>query len=163
MCDILQPSFSLLFYVQFPLLLSTWLLLLWYACGTALLPCTLFTPPLVPFSQEPRALDIFNPPADTTVPSIIACASTGFFAFQLWTCVDNRLFGRNLFAILHYTILLVLFGVGAFKNVHVAFLTVTLVSEVSTVFYVIGKMQVRSELRVVGLCIVSYPIISAMN
>lgn len=71
--------------------------------------------------------------------------ATALFPFvsQLWTCVDNRLFGRRLSAVAHYTTLLLLFGVAAFKNVHVAFLAVTLVSELSTFFYVLGKLQVR--------------------
>ena len=52
-----------------------------------------------------------------------------------------RLFQRTLLAIVQYTVLLVLFGVAAFKGVAVPFLAASLVSEVFGVAFLLGKMQ----------------------
>ena len=42
---------------------------------------------------------------------------------------------------MQYTVLVLLFGVASFRNVHIPFLTVTLLSEVSGVFYALAKIQ----------------------
>ncbi|MEW5297105.1 MAG: hypothetical protein WDW36_000333 [Sanguina aurantia] len=91
--------------------------------------------------QTPASLRLSSPPTDTALPSVIVAASAGFYAFHLWVCVRNRLFARTAWAIAQYTLGVVLFGVAAYKSEAVAFLSITLVTEVASVPYLVGKLQ----------------------
>ena len=44
---------------------------------------------------EPRALQLGAPPPSAALPAALVAASTGYFAFQLWVCIENRLFTRR--------------------------------------------------------------------
>jgi hypothetical protein len=50
-------------------------------------------------------------------------------------------FSRSLVPVAKYTALLCLFGVAAFRDVQLAFLTVALVSEASSVVHIASKLQ----------------------
>ena len=66
----------------------------------------------------------------------------------LLTCVDMvplrliRLFRRSSLGILHYTLLLVLFGAAAAKAQHTPLLAAMLLSELPSLFFLAGKLQV---------------------
>ena len=53
-----------------------------------------------------------------------------------------RLYKRVHRVLLHYTVLLVLFGVAAYKAEHTPLLACSLVSELPTVLYLAAKIQV---------------------
>lgn len=56
----------------------------------------------------------------------------------------SRLFKRVHKVVLHFTVLLVLFGAAAYKGEHTALLACSLLSELSTVFYLLAKIMVGS-------------------
>lgn len=58
----------------------------------------------------------------------------------------RRLFKRSRLGIVHFTLLLVLFGAAAAKAQHTPLLTATLASELPSVFYLAGKLQARAPL-----------------
>ena len=83
----------------------------------------------------------FSPSALDSASCAIACASAGFFAFHLWVAVRYRLYLTSYRPIVHYTLLLLLFLVGAYKGVSLSLLSATLVGELSNVPFLIGKLQ----------------------
>ena len=54
----------------------------------------------------------------------------------------RRLFKKSYLGVIHYSLLLMLFGAAAFKAVHTPLLTAMLVSELASVLCLAGKMQV---------------------
>ena len=70
---------------------------------------------------------------------------------QTWVKTDDvlacnaahRLFKRSRLGIVHFTLLLVLFGAAAAKAQHTPLLTAMLASELPSVFYLLGKLQAR--------------------
>ena len=52
--------------------------------------------------------------------SVLTCSSAGFFALHLWVLVKHRAAQRGAIAILQYTLLLVVYGVGSYRNIQVA-------------------------------------------
>ena len=52
-----------------------------------------------------------------------------------------RLFKKSYLGVIHYSLLLMLFGAAAFKAVHTPLLTAMLVSELASVLCLAGKMQ----------------------
>jgi hypothetical protein len=53
-----------------------------------------------------------------------------------------RLFRRSSLGILHFTLLLVLFGAAAAKGQHTPLLSAMLLSELPSLFFLAGKLQV---------------------
>ena len=53
----------------------------------------------------------------------------------------RRLFKKSYLGVIHYSLLLMLFGAAAFKAVHTPLLTAMLVSELASVLCLAGKMQ----------------------
>jgi hypothetical protein len=53
-----------------------------------------------------------------------------------------RLFKRSYVGILHFALLLVLFGASASKAEHTPLLTAMLLSELPSIFFILGKLQV---------------------
>lgn len=76
----------------------------------------------------------------STLPRALAAASAGFFGFVLWTEVSSRLYKRNYVAVIHYTMLLVLFSAAAHKSVNLPFLSVSLLSEINSVFLMVRRL-----------------------
>ena len=60
------------------------------------------------------------------------------------SCCRDRLFRRSSLGILHYTLLLVLFGAAAAKAQHTPLLSAMLLSELPSLFFLAGKLQVRA-------------------
>ena len=56
----------------------------------------------------------------------------------------RRLFKKSYLGVIHYSLLLMLFGAAAFKAVHTPLLTAMLVSEFASVLCLVGKMQARN-------------------
>ncbi len=83
---------------------------------------------------HPDALSLVAPQTCTPLSQALAAASAGFFGFALWTEVGSKLYRRNYWAVLHYTVLLVMFSSAAYKNINTPFLAATLLSEFNTVF-----------------------------
>ena len=54
-----------------------------------------------------------------------------------------RLYHKMRSKVVHYTILLLIFGVAAYKAEHTPLLACSLLSELSTVFHLLGKTQAR--------------------
>jgi cyclopropane fatty-acyl-phospholipid synthase-like methyltransferase len=82
---------------------------------------------------HPDALSLVAPQMGTPSAQALAAASAGFFGFALWIEVGSKLYRRNYWAVLHYTVLLVMFSSAAYKNINTPFLAVTLLSECNTV------------------------------
>ncbi|EIE24233.1 cyclopropane fatty acid synthase [Coccomyxa subellipsoidea C-169] len=95
-------------------------------------------------ARHPAALSVgWTPSAAQAglLPDLLVCTSAGFFGFQLWTLVRNRLFKRSYLAIIHFSLLLVLFGAAASKAQHTPLLSAMLLSELPSVFYITGRLQ----------------------
>lgn len=95
---------------------------------------------------NPAALILTAPQPAAGLPQALAAGSAGFFGFVLWTEVGARLYKRNYGAVLHYTVLLVLHSVAAYKSINTSFLVVTLLSEINTVF-----LMLRRQAAVAGM------------
>jgi hypothetical protein len=90
------------------------------------------------------------PAAAQTLPVVLCCSAAGYFAFQLWLAMRTRgSFGSEARAVgvwagflplVTFTLLLVLFGVGAYKGEHVALLAASLVSGAAAVPGALGEM-----------------------
>ncbi|GAX82389.1 hypothetical protein CEUSTIGMA_g9817.t1 [Chlamydomonas eustigma] len=91
---------------------------------------------LLPGRQAPP----FSPSSLYSVSCALACASAGFFAFHLWVAVRYRLYSSSYKPIAHYTLLLLLFVVGAYRGVSLSLLSATLVGELSNVPFLAGKL-----------------------
>ncbi|KAK9818144.1 hypothetical protein WJX72_007777 [[Myrmecia] bisecta] len=94
--------------------------------------------------SQPSALDIHwvAPPGPASrLPTALICVAAGFFGFQLWTLVHHRLYRHAYPMLIHFTILLGLFASTAYKNSGAPLLATTLLSEISSVFFVLGKLQ----------------------
>jgi len=91
--------------------------------------------------RHPAALFLSASLTDVALPSVLACASTGFFAFHLWVCVRYRLYALSLQPIIQYTLMLVLVGVAAYKGVGLPLLAAALIGEAASVPYLIAKLQ----------------------
>ena len=57
-----------------------------------------------------------------------------------------RLFKQSYLGVIHYSLLLILFGAAAFKAVHTPLLTTMLVSELASLLCLAGKMQANPRL-----------------
>ncbi|KAL4529917.1 hypothetical protein Ndes2526A_g04660 [Nannochloris sp. 'desiccata'] len=93
---------------------------------------------------HPDALSLVAPQTGTPLDLALAAASAGFFGFALWTEVGSKLYRRNYWAVLHYTVLLVMFSSAAYKNINTPFLAVTLLSEFNTVFLMLRSQAAIS-------------------
>lgn len=96
--------------------------------------------------SHPAALRLSEPQPEHTLPRALAAASSGFFGFVLWTEVNARLYKRSYTAVVHYTVLLVLFLAAAHKSVNTPFLSVTLVAEINSICRL-----VRRQLGLLGV------------
>ena len=117
--------------------------------------------PLFPSRMQAPA---FSPTSLDSASCALACAAAGFFAFHLWVAIRYRLYaaapslpppppaaasaapsgipGSNRHrTIVHYTLLLLLFGIGAYKGVSLSLLSATLVGELAHVPFLVGKLQ----------------------
>jgi cyclopropane-fatty-acyl-phospholipid synthase len=94
---------------------------------------------------HPDALSLVAPQTTTPLSQALAAASAGFFGFALWTEVGSKLYRRNYWAVLHYTVLLVMFSSAAYKNINTPFLAVTLLSEFNTVFLMLRSQAAISK------------------
>ena len=94
---------------------------------------------------HPDALSLVAPQAGTPLAGALAGASAGFFGFALWIEVGSKLYRRNYWAVLHYTVLLVMFSSAAYKNINTPFLAVTLLSEFNTVFLMLKSQFAISK------------------
>ena len=56
-------------------------------------------------------------------------------------CIACRLSRQSYLGVIHYTLLLMLFGAAAFKAVHTPLLTAMLLSELASLLCLAGKMQ----------------------
>ena len=88
---------------------------------------------------NPSALILTAPQPSAALPQALAAASAGFFGFVLWTEVGDRLYKRNYAAVLHYTVVLVLFSAAAYKSLNTSFLVVTLLAEINTVILMLRR------------------------
>ncbi len=61
-------------------------------------------------------------------------------------CGCCRLFKRSYLGIIHFSLLLVLFGAAASKAQHTPLLSAMLLSELPSVFYITGRLQVCANL-----------------
>ncbi|KAG1678524.1 hypothetical protein FOA52_014558 [Chlamydomonas sp. UWO 241] len=92
---------------------------------------------MLPWRQE----SVGAPCSTNAMPCAIACASAGFFAFNLWLSVRYHLYTQTLRPVMHFTLLLALFVVAAYKGVSVPLLSASLLGELSNVPYIIGKLS----------------------
>lgn len=98
-------------------------------------------------AARPAALLLAAPqPADTLAQALVA-ASAGFFGFVLWAEVGARLYTRSYSAVVHYTVLLVLFSAAAHKSVNTGFLAVTLLGEVNSAVVMARRLAAGAGLR----------------
>jgi len=74
-------------------------------------------------------------------------SATGFFGFQLYGLLQCGLHQRCPRALLHFTILLLLFGVGAFKRQHIGLLALTLPAEVAALPHLVRVMGQGSRVE----------------
>ncbi|BDA46075.1 probable cyclopropane-fatty-acyl-phospholipid synthase at C-terminar half [Coccomyxa sp. Obi] len=95
-------------------------------------------------AHHPSALSVTwtpTPEQAGLLPDLLVCISAGFFGFQLWTLVRNRLFKQTYLGIIHFALLLVLFGAAASKAQHTPLLTAMLLSELPSIFHMAGRLQ----------------------
>lgn len=59
----------------------------------------------------------------------------------------HRLFKRSYLYIIHFSLLLVLFGAAASKAQHTPLLTAMLLSELPSIFYICGRLQALAPPR----------------
>ncbi len=107
---------------------------------------------------QPSALTIAGSaaaPLHDAIPSMLTCASTGFYAFQLWVLVKHRLFATSRVALLQCTLLLFLFGVAAYKGVHIAVLSACLLTEAGSVALLTRRMAALAGAKRAGLLLAS--------
>ncbi len=71
-------------------------------------------------------------------------------------CLACRLSRQSYLGVIHYTLLLMLFGAAAFKAVHTPLLTAMLLSELASLLCLAGKMQVRLPHLRNLCCLTSY-------
>lgn len=88
---------------------------------------------------HPGALFSVHSQTSDALPRALTALSAGFFGFVLWTEIHARLYKKSYSAIVHYTLLLVLFSAAAYKSITAPFLCVTLVSEINSVFSLLKK------------------------
>lgn len=88
---------------------------------------------------HPASLILKGPQPPATLPRAMAAVSAGFFGFVLWTEIGTRLYRRNFWAVVHYTLLLMLFSAAAHRGVNLPFLAVTLLSEINTAVLMIRR------------------------
>lgn len=93
-----------------------------------------------------QAVTLSTSQPSSTLPRALAASSAGFFGFVLWTEVSSRLYKRNYVAVIHYTMLLVLFSAAAHKSVNLPFLSVSLLSEINSVFLMLRRLCVLAGL-----------------
>ena len=77
--------------------------------------------------------------------TILICLATGFYGFMLYTMVHDRLLFDRYKTLVHYTILLLLFGCAVYKRVQMTFLSTTLMGELSNVWIVLGRLQTTTS------------------
>ena len=72
---------------------------------------------------------------------VASCGNFCALVLSIKTCYACRLFKNSYLGVIHYSLLLMLFGAAAFKAVHTPLLTAMLVSELASVLCLAGKMQ----------------------
>ncbi|CAD7695206.1 unnamed protein product [Ostreobium quekettii] len=93
------------------------------------------------------ASDSELPGSKDQVSLVVVCFATGFAGFQVWDVLRHRMYDKSPHALVHYTIMLCLFGSAAFKQVHVDLLSVALLAEWSSAVHVFRRL-----LNMAGAC-----------
>eukprot|EP00873_Tetraselmis_striata_P000460 jgi/Tetstr1/420724/TSEL_011807.t1 len=63
--------------------------------------------------------------------TLLTCCAAGFYGFMLYAMVHGRLVAHRYKALVHYTVLLLLFSSAIFKDVHLPLLATTLAGELA--------------------------------
>lgn len=97
--------------------------------------------------QLPTILTPAGQCASLPLASVTATAAAGFFAYQLWSLVRNRLFTGHLGfeSLIEYTSLLVMYGVAASKEVALPALTVLLLGEACSAVMALDNLQALAD------------------
>ena len=104
---------------------------LWNLYSTHLIYSSLILVSLIRNASQFFSVAAMREPTHTfeTYAQSLVAASAGFFGFVLWVEVNRKLYTKSYSAVIHYTIMLVLFSAAAYKNVNCHLMSLGLLSE----------------------------------